>query len=122
MQIIYSIISILILLLTIDFVYFSYKKIVQYINKKKELNFVISIKARYPALFLIGGLTSVILYNKSNIFLEILKSSFLFGMLFVMVYLNVVVMKRILFRTKGNIQNIKKIEKGGIVNLFKKKK
>jgi len=122
MKIVYGIISILIMLVTIDIFYFTYKSYIGYVNKKNGSNIKVVIPAVYPILFLLGGLVSVIFLNKTDIFLGILKSCFMFGILFVLAYLNLVVMKRMSYRTKVNIEKLKNVEKKNNEKVFKKKK
>ena len=121
MLVFYRILSIIIMIITIDVVYFSYKKYIEYVNKKNETSIKAVLPIKYPTLFLLGGLTSVFIYDSTNFF-EILKNCYLLGILFLLVYFNIVAIKRILFRTKTNISSFKKIDKDSLKEVFKKKK
>ena len=121
MYVLYSIGVMFIMLCIVDLIYFGYKKYIEIISKKSGQNREDNVPLLYPSIFLIGCLIRIIFYAKDVTFLILLKETFLWGMLALLIIFNILVIKNRVGRAKKDISIFKNIEKSDGEKLFKKK-
>ena len=121
MYVLYSIGVMFIMLCIVDLIYFGYKKYIEIISKKSGQNRENNVPLLYPSIFLIGCLIRIIFYAKDVTFLILLKETFLWGMLALLIIFNILVIKNRVGRAKKDISIFKNIEKSDGEKLFKKK-
>ena len=121
MYVLHSIGVMFIMLCIVDLIYFGYKKYIEIISKKSGQNREDNVPLLYPSIFLIGCLIRIIFYAKDVTFLILLKETFLWGMLALLIIFNILVIKNRVGRAKKDISIFKNIEKSDGEKLFKKK-
>ena len=121
MYVLYSIGVMFIMLCIVDLIYFGYKKYIEIISKKSGQNREDNVPLLYPSIFLIGCLIRIIFYAKDVTFLILLKETFLWGMLALLIIFNILVIKNRIGMAKKDISIFKNIEKSDGEKLFKKK-
>ena len=118
----YSLGVMLIMLTLVDIVYFFQKKYTEYVTKKSGQERTFKYIIQYLGTFILGCLFRIIVMDKSVGFLILLKDTFLFGLLAVLIIVNIIVVKNRLSITKSEIIKLKDIEKSDGEKLFSDKK
>ena len=118
----YSLGVMLIMLTLVDIVYFFQKKYTEYVTKKSGQERTCKYIIHYLGTFILGCLFRIIVMDKSVGFLILLKDTFLFGLLAVVIIVNIIVVKNRLSITKSEIIKLKDIEKSDGEKLFSDKK
>ena len=118
----YSLGVMLIMLTLVDIVYFLQKKYTEYVTKKSGQERTFKYIIHYLGTFILGCLFRIIVMDKSVGFLILLKDTFLFGLLAVLIIVNIIVVKNRLSVTKSEIIKLKDIEKSDGEKLFSDKK
>lgn len=121
MYVLYSIGTILIMLGIVDLLYFGYKKYLSYLSQKSGQDRG-EASLLYPSAFLIGCLIRIFFYAKDVTFLILLKETFLWGLLALLIIFNILVIKNRIKITKKEVAAFKNIEKSDGEKLFKDKK
>lgn len=121
MYLLYSIGVMFIMLCVVDLIYFGHKKYLEFVSKKSGQDRENNVSLLYPSIFLIGCLIRVIFYAKDVTFLILLKETFLWGLLALLIVFNVLVIKNRIGRAKKDVSMFKNIEKSDGEKLFKKK-
>lgn len=117
----YSLGVILIMLTLVDIVYFLQKKYTDYVTRKSGQQRTFKYIIYYLGTFIVGCLFRIIVMDKSVGFLILLKDTFLFGLLAVLIIVNIIVVKNRLSVTKSEIIKLKDIEKSDGEKLFSDK-
>lgn len=121
MYILYSIGIMFIMFCIVDLVYFGYKKYLEFVSKRSGQKRDENISLLYPSVFLVGCLIRIIFYGKDITFLILLKETFLWGLLALLIIFNVLAVKNRMGSAKKEISKFKNIEKSDGEKLFKKK-
>lgn len=110
MLILWKIIVAIIVLAFADSICTIYSKIINAVNKKYDKNVETVVPIIYPSIFIVGGIIGL-LTSSNEEFFQILKDSMLFGISFLLIYINIKILKDKLFRFVGKVKKIKTYKK-----------